>query len=62
MAHPEHVLIAMLFDERKHIRVLAYMRIQKARGTEKKEVRIFRAPQINFDAKDYIDMIDWQFT
>lgn len=62
MAHPEHVLIAMLFDERKHIRVLAYKRIQKARETEKKGVRIFKPPQINFNAKDYIDMIDWQTT
>lgn len=62
LAHPEHVLIAMLFEERKHIRVLAYMRIQKAPGTEKKEVRIFKASQISFDAKDYIDMIDWQST
>lgn len=62
MAHPEHVLIAMLFDERKHIRALAYKRIQKARATEKKGVRVFKPPQINFDAEDHIDMIDWQST
>lgn len=52
----------MLFNERKHVRVLAYKRIQKARGTKKKGVRIFEPPQINFNVKDYIDMIDWQST
>lgn len=62
MAHPEHMLLAMLFDPRKHIRVLASKRIEKARQSDVRDIRVFKPPQINFDAEDYIDLIDWQST
>lgn len=57
-AHPENVLVAMLVDTRQHIRELAVRRILKARqlGIGK---RIFKIPKINFDAQDYVDLIDW---
>ena len=60
-AHPENVLLSMLTDERKHIRELAMRRILRARS-EKYGVRKFAIPKINFEAEDYIDLIDWQNT
>lgn len=48
----------MLTDSRQHIRELAVKRILKARKNNIKN-RIFKVPKINFDAQDYIDLIDW---
>ncbi|XP_050513185.1 uncharacterized protein LOC126888821 [Diabrotica virgifera virgifera] len=62
MAHPEHILLGMLFDSRKHIRALAGKWIEKARQTETRAHRVFKPPQVNFEAEDYIDLIDWQST
>lgn len=62
MVHPEHLLLGMLFDSRKHIRSLASKRIEKVQQTELKAKRVFKPPQVNFEAEDYIDLIDWQFT
>nr|CAH7721997.1 unnamed protein product [Callosobruchus chinensis] len=59
-AQPENVLLAMLTDPREHIRRLAVNRIKKARTNTSKELRVFKAPKLNFDADDYIDIIDWQ--
>ncbi|GBN88697.1 hypothetical protein AVEN_19754-1 [Araneus ventricosus] len=60
-AHPENVLLAMLVDEREYIRELGYRRILKARQIvpKKKTVRNFVPPKINFQASDYIEMINW---
>ena len=60
--HPENILISMLTDDRPHIRKLGLRRIMRARasGTSLHGVRIFEVPPFNFDAEDYIDMIDWQ--
>ena len=60
-AHPKNVLLSMLTDERKHIRELAMRRILRARS-EKYGVRKFAIPKINFEAEDYINLIDWQNT
>ncbi|GBN41734.1 hypothetical protein AVEN_192267-1 [Araneus ventricosus] len=51
----------MLVDEREHIRELGYRRILRARqiGPKKKTVRNFLAPKINFQASDYIQIINW---
>lgn len=62
MAHPEHILLGMLFDPRPHIRVLASKRIEKARQTQLRVDRVFKPPLVNFDADDYIDLIDWNST
>ena len=60
-AHPENVLLAMVVDEREHIRELGYRRILKARQTvpKKKTVRNFVPPKINFQASDYTEIINW---
>lgn len=60
-SHHENILIAMLFDERKHVRELAVRRIMKARGNTQTGVRRFEVPNINFECSNYIDMIKWQF-
>ncbi|CAH1110847.1 unnamed protein product [Psylliodes chrysocephalus] len=57
-AHPKNILVAMLADERKHIRELAVRRILKARN-KPEGVRVFRIPNLNFEAQDYIDLIKW---
>ena len=60
-AHPENILLAMVCDERPHIRELAWRRIKKAREQEKgKTVRKFTIPQLNFDAPCYSQLISWQ--
>ena len=62
MVHPEHLLLGMLFDSRKYFRCVATKIIIKARETLLKSKGIFRPPQVYFEAKDYIDLIDWQST
>lgn len=63
-AHPENLLLAMLTDGEKHIRELAARRILKARSspTTGKLPRTFEVPELNVDAKSYIDLINWQET
>lgn len=58
--HPENILIAMLADDREIIRKLAYQRILKSRAENTLELRTFKVPALNFDAKDYTDLITWQ--
>ncbi|GBO16771.1 hypothetical protein AVEN_111208-1 [Araneus ventricosus] len=59
--HTENFLLAMLVNEREHIRELGYSRILKARQIvpKKKTVRNFVPPKINFQASDYIEIINW---
>ncbi|GBM08974.1 hypothetical protein AVEN_57502-1 [Araneus ventricosus] len=51
----------MLVDEREHIRELGYRRVLKARQivSKKKTLRNFVPPKINFQASDYIEIINW---
>lgn len=60
--HPENILLAMLTDERQAIRELGLRRIMRARAskTRLRVVRYFEVPPLNFDAAEYIDMIDWK--
>ena len=60
-AHPENMLVAMLYDERIHIRELSLRRILKSRKavSNRSIIREFKVPSLNFDANDYIDLIDW---
>ena len=59
--HPENILLAMVCDERPHLRKLAWRRIKKAQKQEKvKTVRRFTIPQLNFDAPCYSQLISWQ--
>lgn len=60
--HPENMLLTMITDERLHIRELGFRRVLKARSVEnnsKSAVRIFHTPTLNFEAKDYSELIDW---
>lgn len=63
-AHPENLLLAMLADNRKHIRELALRRILKCRTLhpeqEQNDIREFKVPNINFECQEYFDLIDWQ--
>jgi hypothetical protein len=68
--HPENILLAMLTDERKHIQHLGLRRItreklpkrttKKRKSTETKAIREFAIPKLNFEATDYVDLINWQ--
>lgn len=61
--HPENMLLAMIVDDREHIRELGYRRILKARNQKQLpegDIRNFEIPSINFAAKDYTELIDWK--
>lgn len=59
--HPENIILAMLCDDRQHIRELALRRILNARSKEKgKTIRNFQIPALNLEAQDYIALINWQ--
>lgn len=60
-AYPEHLLLAMIRYDRKHIRELRLRRILKARQIDarRKTVRTFRPSKINFSPQDYSQMINW---
>ncbi|GBM69660.1 hypothetical protein AVEN_124442-1 [Araneus ventricosus] len=60
-AHPEHLMLAMIQDNRKHIRELGLRRILKARQLDQKRTtfRTFMPPKLNFEAQDYSEIINW---
>ncbi|GBM26381.1 hypothetical protein AVEN_239376-1 [Araneus ventricosus] len=53
-------MLAILFDEKEHICELGHRRISQARQIVPKEknVRNFVPPKINFQASDYIEIIN----
>lgn len=59
-AHPENILLTMLFDDRKETRDLAIQKILYYRKyvEEPLELRAYKIPSINFNCTDYTDMID----
>lgn len=59
-AHPENLLLAMLGDQQLHVRELALRHILKSRSMSVSAIRKFRVPKINFNANDYIEIIEWQ--
>ena len=59
-AHSECLLLSMLVDHSKSLRMLAFRRIMKARKSENScAKRRYSVPEINFDAHSYADMISW---
>src|ERR1043165_2702812 len=58
-AHSENLLIAVISDERQHIRELGMRRILETRMTKHNSIREFVIPELNFDANEYYDMIHW---
>lgn len=59
-SHPENILLAMITDDKKHVRELGLRRILKCRNTQNDEIREFKVPKLNFEAHSYMDLIDWQ--
>lgn len=61
-AHPENLILAMLTDDRQHVRELGLRRILRARTCNQRNVciRVFQIPPLNFEATDYTELIDWQ--
>lgn len=59
-AHPENLLLAMVTDSRAHVQDLALNRILEARNRRTgTAIREFKVPRLNFEAKDYSDLIFW---
>lgn len=60
--HGENILIAMLADNRFHVRALALKRIIKSResSSDSEPIRVFGLPKFNFRAEEYYDLIDWK--
>ncbi|KAK3920111.1 DNA-directed RNA polymerase subunit beta' [Frankliniella fusca] len=63
-AHHENILLTMLGDEQKCLRELAVRRVTNARARAlgaaiSDSPRQFIVPKINFQAKQYCDIIDW---
>lgn len=56
--HPENVLLAMLADETKEIRQIAYTRILQCRSNSS-SLRKFNVPEFNFKASNYFEIFDW---
>ena len=63
-AHEENLLLTMLVYDRASIRQLALRRILAARkqGSQNCSMRLFKVPKVNFQAEQYMDLIDWQKT
>lgn len=59
-AHPENVLLAMLFDDRKYIRERAIKKILNYRENiyDSTKLRPYKKCAINFDCSDYFEMVD----
>jgi len=58
-AHSESLLVAMLYDCRHHVRAEAASRILDVRSSPPETVRKFQIPNIDFEADDYVKLIDW---
>ena len=61
-AHPENVLLAMMTDEdcnkrAKAVNIVLNLRDQKSEILS--QIRKFHVPQINFDASDWDELINW---
>ena len=60
-SHPENILISLINDDNINMRKLGWRKILKARKTlvRSSTLRAFTIPKINFDAKTYYELIDW---
>lgn len=57
--HPENLLLSMICDDDKLIRLKAITTISEIRKNSDRSVRLFRTPTLNFNADSYHEMIDW---
>lgn len=60
ITHPENMIFSIAVDEKLHIRELSYRSVLKGRNEMSKvrSVRILLPPSINYEASDYIELID----
>lgn len=60
--HSENILLAMVTDDRQHIRELGHRRIMAARCENPLStgIRQFRVPTLNLEAGDYIELVTWK--
>ena len=59
-AHPENLLLSMIFDDNPDMRTFGWRRNLKARtSSSPNAIREFTVPEINVNAANYVDMIDW---
>lgn len=58
-AHSENIILSMITDTDKKIRMEGYQRISEAREIIRSGVRKFKVPKINFKCGSFIDMIQW---
>lgn len=58
-AHPENILLSMITDEDKAVRVEAYDKIWQSRTRSAQRIRQFTVPKIKFDCESFAHMIDW---
>lgn len=59
-AHAENVLVNMLRDERPDVRKMAWGHIRSVRQQpSSQKFRRFSVPDVNLDASEYINIIDW---
>lgn len=60
-AFPENILLCMLTDGDKNVRKLGLQRVVNAKKQAATDVSIrkFKIPTLNFSAKNYTDLIDW---
>ena len=61
-AHPENILIAMLFDDEEHVRELGWRRVLKTRISATTKRRTFIVPKLLLNSQKYYEIIDWQCT
>lgn len=59
-AHPENLLLAVITDENPNMRELGIRRFLKSRQSKATRIRKFEIPKLNFQASNYIDLINWQ--
>ena len=55
-AHPERILLVMVFDEDKIFRQLAWRRITNTRQNKWKGIRQFSPPTVNFETQSYVNL------
>lgn len=57
--HPENILLSMITDANKEVRVEGYNKILDSRVNPRDNIRQFIVPEIKFDCDSYTKMIDW---
>lgn len=57
--HCENIILAMMFDARISVRKMGMEKILQARALARNQLRKFTLPILNFNAKDYYEIITW---